>query len=82
MKNSEGYELKASHVPASWGDDFASVRIEKAGCMSFSVYPLTASELRELAGELLACAGKMDAAAADNQRLNSAVAEAMWEGAP
>jgi len=23
----------------------------------------------------------MDAAAADNQRLNSAVAEAMWEGA-
>lgn len=81
MKNSEGFELKASHVPAIWGDDFASVRIEKAGCMSFSVYPLTASELRELAGELLACAGKMDAAAADNHRLNSAVAEAMWEGA-
>ena len=49
--------------------------------MSFSVYPLTAAELRLLAGELIECAGKMDAAAADNQRLNSAVAEAMWEGA-
>lgn len=77
MKNSEGFELKAAHVPSGFGDDFASVRIEKSGCMSFNVYPLTIAELRQLAGELLACADKMDAAAADNLRVRDAFTAAM-----
>lgn len=80
MKNSEGFELKVAHVPSSFGGDFASVNIEKSGCMSIGVYPLTIAELRQLAGELLECADRMDAAAADNLRVRDAFTAAMLSG--
>jgi hypothetical protein len=80
VKNSEGYELKAAHVPSSMGD-FASLRVERAGCLSIGVYPLTAAELRQLSSELLACAATLEQSERDNARLDQINAQLMWEAA-
>lgn len=52
LKMPNGVEIRASHVPASHGEDFGSFNVAMAGGIEFSVYPLTAADCFALSGKL------------------------------
>lgn len=69
-----GVVIRASHVPASHGEDFGSVTVAMVGGIEFSVYPLSAQDCFTLAGKLESLGRALRQAEADRAKFLAALA--------